>query len=380
MMTKRRESVRALFSIATSTVTALFAVCGAAGDLQSVRDIVEKEIADGIVHGAAVAAGDADGVRLSGAWGWTDATHAVPMTTRTVIDVASVTKATAGVTAFLVAHARGQVDFDAPFTNALRSYRAPLGRPVTIRDLANHRSGFGETEKGGRPYLDKNPTNMLDKILSFPPAVPEPDAVNYACRNYVLLGQLLEQVVGRRVDDFCRTEIFGPVGMNDTSLGAPLPTLPRTRLAQTMAAPGPGVISDFVARPLWAAGIGTFNAGLFTTAEDLARLMRVYLRGGVCDNGTRLFGPAEVAEVSRIPDRRMDGTRSFGWLQVDTVFDAPVFEGVLFHSGWSGQSVFFDLKRQRFAVVLTTRCGDYDRAKRDRGRIAAALLAAEFSK
>ena len=36
-----------------------------------------------------------------------------------------------------------------------------------------------------------------------------------------------------------------------------------------------GVISDFVARPLWMAGIGTFNAGMFSTAEDLAKLMRV---------------------------------------------------------------------------------------------------------
>ena len=64
-------------------------------------------IRDGVIHGAAVVAGGPDGETFSGAWGWADPAHARPMTTRTVVDVASVTKAAAGVTAFLVAHARG---------------------------------------------------------------------------------------------------------------------------------------------------------------------------------------------------------------------------------------------------------------------------------
>lgn len=46
----------------------------------------------------------------------------------------------------------------------------------------------------------------------------------------------------------------------------------------------------------------------------------------------------------------------------------------LFHSGWSGQTVLMDLRRKRYAVVPTTRCGDYTRAKRDRFSAIAALL------
>lgn len=61
------------------------------------------------------------------------------------------------------------------------------------------------------------------------------------------------------------------------------------------------MISDFVACPLWAAGVGTFNAGMFSTAEDLAKLMCVYLRGGVCDNGTRLWGVDEMAQIAPSP-------------------------------------------------------------------------------
>ena len=48
----------------------------------------------------------------------------------------------AGVTAYLVAHARGKVaDFDVPFTNCLPAYSAPLARTITLRAKSErHRS------------------------------------------------------------------------------------------------------------------------------------------------------------------------------------------------------------------------------------------------
>ena len=162
--------------------------------------------------------------------------------------------------------------------------------------------------------------------------------------------------------------------MNDTALGAPPPTIKRERLAQTFGTKKAGVISDYVARPLWAADISTFNAGLFSTAEDMAKLMRIYLRGGVCGNGTRLFGADEMALIAPSTTNRTDGARSFGWQYAAEDLPETLAGTSLFHTGWSGQTVLFDLKRSRFAVVLTTRCGDYKRAKRDRFAAIAALL------
>ena len=336
--------------------------------------IFEDDIRDGVIHGAAVVAGGLDGETKSGAWGWADAAHAVPMTTRTVVDIASVTKVAAGATAYLVAHAQGLVDFDAPFTNYLGAYTAPLARTVTIRDLANHVSGFGEADGSPRVYFDTDTATMLRNVLSMPPAEPTPGRVFYSCRNYVLLGQAFEAAVGRRVDEFCRREIFMPAGMKDSSLGAPLPAVGKERLAQTMGTDGPGVISDFVASPLWKAGTGTFNAGMFSTAEDMARLMRAYLRGGVCDNGTRLWGENEMAQIAPSATNRIDGARSFGWQFASADLPGELAGTSLFHSGWSGQTVLFDRKRRRYAVVLTTRCGDYGRAKKDRFKAIAALF------
>ena len=345
------------------------------GGVARCADIFAREIEDGVIHGATVMAGGLDGEPVSASWGWADAAHSVPMTPRTVIDMASVTTAAAGVTAYLVAHAKGLVDFDAPFTNYLAAYRAPLARTVTVRDLANHVSGFGEADgPGKRVYFSDSPGKMLDNILSMPPATPKAGAVVYSCRNYVLLGQMLERLAGCSVDEFVRREIFVPAGMKDSSLGRPLPSIGGERLAQTMGTPRPGVVSDYVARPLLDSGIGTLNAGMFSTAEDLARLMRTYLRGGVTDSGTRIFGAAEMDAIVPSPANRIDGARSFGWQSAFPNLPDELFGSALFHSGWSGQTVLFDLKRRRYAIVLTTRCGDYARAKRERFEAISALL------
>ena len=343
--------------------------------------IFEAELRDRVIHGATVMAGGVDGVDIVASWGWADAAHTVPMTPRTVIDMASVTKTAAGVTAYLIAHARGKVDVDVPFTNYLSAYSAPLSRTITLRDLANHVAGFGEADgKGKRVYFSNDPRTMLRNILSMPPKNPLPGKVFYSCRNYVLLGQAFEATLGCRAADFCRKEIFLPAGMNDTSLGAPLPSVGPERLAQTCGTKKGGVISDFVARPLWAAGIGTFNAGLFSTAEDMANLMRVYLRGGVCDDGTRLFGEAEMALIAPSATNKVEGARTFGWQSASENLPPELFGTSLFHSGWSGQTVLFDLKCRRYAIVITTRCGAYKRAKRDRFAAIGILMREDTGK
>jgi CubicO group peptidase (beta-lactamase class C family) len=113
---------------------------------------------------------------------------------------------------------------------------------------------------------------------------------------------------------------------------------------------------------------------MFSSAEDLAKLMRVYLRGGVCDDGTRLFGSKEMALIAPASTNQVNGARSFGWQYVDSGLPEALRGSALFHSGWSGQTVLFDLRKRRYAVVVTTRCGDYSRAKKDRFKAIAKLL------
>jgi CubicO group peptidase (beta-lactamase class C family) len=112
----------------------------------------------------------------------------------------------------------------------------------------------------------------------------------------------------------------------------------------------------------------------------MAKLMRVYLRGGVCDNGTQLFGADEMAQIAPSSTNRVEGARTFGWQYATANLPKELRGTSLFHSGWSGQTVLFDLKGRRFAVVITVRSGDYKRAKRERFAAIGALLRKEREK
>lgn len=342
--------------------------------MNTIRSIFENEIRDGIIHGAAVYAGTSKQDLFQENFGFAENGRRYPMRTDTVIDIASVTKAVACVTALLICRSRGWIDFDAPFTEYLPDFKAELFAPVRVRDLANHTSGFGDVPgQKQRLYFDESGTRMLENMLSVPPPYPPTREARYACWNYILLAMILERITGKRFPDFCREEIFLPLDMKDSSLGKPV-DVPPERLAQTFSTEKPGQISDFVAFRIYRDGGSTGNAGMFSTAGDLAKLLRCYLRHGELENGRRIFGEEAFREIA--PDRTetFDGYRRFGWVVYDGNMTDSEYGSSLLHSGWSGQTVFMNFEKDFFAVVLTTRCGDYDRAKKDRFEVIRQLF------
>jgi CubicO group peptidase (beta-lactamase class C family) len=86
-----------------------------------------------------------------------------------------------------------------------------------------------------------------------------------------------------------------------------------------------------------------------------------------------------MALIAPSTTNKVEGARTFGWQYASENLPPELFGTSLFHSGWSGQTVLFDQKSRRFAVVLTTRCGNYKRAKRERF-VAIGLLLGEESK
>ena len=335
--------------------------------MDRIREIVDAGIRDGVVRGVAVAAGSPDGLLLKAGYG--EAAPGVPMTPGTIIDVASVTKAVATTTALLICRDRGLVDFDAPFTRYLPDFEPELPEPVTVRQLAMHVSGFTHDGHEVRQYFSESGGEIMRNILRFPPEKPAGVCVEYMCWNFLLLGLIVERVTGERLDTFCAREIFTPLGMSDTSLGKPVSS-DRAKLAQTIETVRPGEISDFIAFRVYRDGLCAGNAGLFSTARDLIKFGSCILR-----HGEKLFSEESFREMTtpRTPEGALP-ERSFGWVVRDEFSPPAASAGTVFHSGWSGQTVLYDWERGRSAVVLTTRCGDYDRAKRDRFAIAELLL------
>jgi CubicO group peptidase (beta-lactamase class C family) len=117
---------------------------------------------------------------------------------------------------------------------------------------------------------------------------------------FAVLGEIIRSVAGRSCADFLRTEIFEPLWMNDTSLGAPEdwfsgPDAKGARIAEIRV---PDDQRDSALDWGWNSrywrGLGAPWGGVFSTPADLARFARMMLSGGSLE-GTSIFSKAIVS-------------------------------------------------------------------------------------
>ncbi len=337
----------------------------------SLERACREAAAGGVLHGAVVASGTAAGLELLWAGGMAAAGQ--PMRTDSIFDVASVTKAVATATACGICIDRGLLDPDAP----ARLYLPELGQlphhPIRVRDLACHCSGYDNRKFDALP-----PDRMLAAIAQTPPQRPPGTSHVYACRNYILLGLIAEAVAQTPLARICRDGIFDPLAMRDTAFGPIDAKLERVVPSETDA----GIISDPQARN---APRPVGNAGLFSTAADLAVFCRMILGGGRLGDA-RVLGEQAIAWLTRPINPPGMPAWSFGWdmQPCGECLHRParVSPSAIGHSGWTGQSVWIDPAAGSFAIVLTNRtyrpqCGDnYQASKRLRARLADIALAA----
>src|SRR5262249_23494830 len=144
--------------------------------------------------------------------------------------------------------------------------------PITVRDLMTHFSGL-------RPDLDLTPVwsgyeTGIQKALSEKSVTPPGERFVYSDINFELLGEIVRRVSGKPCDGLVREEISTPLGMRDTMFRPGATLLPRIAPTEFDAATNKilrGVVHDPTAR--YMGGVAG-HAGVFTTADDLARYCR----------------------------------------------------------------------------------------------------------
>lgn len=269
------------------------------------------------IPSAVVVAGTADGITYRRAFGGARLD--------TVFDLASLTKVVATTTVAMKLVEEGRLSLD---DRVARHLPAFADRDITIEQLLTHRSGLPA-------YLTPSPGQGADDILAAFPRLAGPKVYRYSCCNMIALARVLETVGGRPLAALARELVFEPLGMRDTGF-APDPS----RCAPTAPGLPPGVVHDPLARAYGSPERTPGNAGLFSTADDLAVFCRALLGG-------RLLKPETL--------RRMwtsdADTRGLGW----DVFDDPPYKPGVGHTGFTGTLIWMDPERGRFAVVLSNR-------------------------
>jgi CubicO group peptidase (beta-lactamase class C family) len=274
---------------------------------------------------------------------------------RTIYDLASLTKVVATTTMAMILVDEGRLDIDKPVSAFIPAYKGGLRDKVTVRHLLTHSAGY----PGGVTYLYKDlkgKQQYLDYITRMELLFEPGTKTVYTDLGEILLGEVLERVAGQDIPSFAKERIFEPLGMKDT-LFRPGPEL-IPRIAPTEIDPWRGRLlrGEVHDENAFAYGGAAAHAGLFGTAEDLARFAQMMLNGGVFEH-KRIVSRETLEKFTTRANVVPDSSRALGW---DTP-SAQSSAGELFsprsfgHTGFTGTSLWMDPERKVFAILLTNR-------------------------
>ena len=328
--------------------------------------VIHDAIAARETPGAVVLVGQGDRVLFRKAWG---DRALVPrreaMTIDTIFDLASLTKVVATTTAVMMLIEDGRVRLVDPIAKFIPEFGKYGKDRVTIRDLLTHMSGLRPDVDVSFDWVGYNRAIELasEEILTAPPG----RRFVYSDINYFLLAEVVARVSGQPFDRFVRDRIFVPLGMKDTMFKPPAALSPRIAPTQGCTPYGwpcegegmtmlRGVVHDPTARRM---GGVAGHAGVFGTADDLARFCRMLLGGGAIPGGARVLAPLSVARMtSPATPAGEPNVRGFGW-DIDSSYSANRGElmplGSFGHTGFTGTSIWLDPATQVFIVFLSSR-------------------------
>ncbi len=284
-----------------------------------------------------------------------------PLDEQTVFDAASLTKPVVTATLVQLLRERGRLDMEAPLQRYLPDCGGPEKAAITLRQLLTHTSGLPPTLPGNGAGNWSGNADAQRIACGLPLEAAPGTHFRYSDVNFILLGLVVARQSGQPLERFAEEALFRPLGMTDSGY-LPLRRLDAQRIAPTEREPEPdgpplrGAVHDPTARKM---GGVSGNAGLFTTAADLARFARMLLAGGLTPDGRRLLSPESVAllTTAQTPPALAE-QRSLGW-DVSTPYSRP--RGTLYsstsfgHTGFTGCVLWIDPASRSFYVLLSNR-------------------------
>jgi methyl acetate hydrolase len=255
--------------------------------------------------------GNREGTLWSGAAGQAAKGQAAKLDT--VFRIFSMTKAI-GSTAAMILMDRGKLKADATVESILPEFskcklllrfdgKHPLvtapSVKATVRHLATHTSGLayeffhGDMAKymegTAAPTILSGLLNSMNYPLMFEPGTGWAYGIGIDW-----LGRIVEKIDGRRIDKFCKEEIFDPLGMNDTAFEV-LPHM-ASRLAEVNIRGEDGKFGPFDLAPPSKPEFYGMGHALYSTAPDYLKFLRMYLNKGAF-NGKRLLSEAGLESM-----------------------------------------------------------------------------------
>lgn len=288
------------------------------------------------------------------------------MTTNTVFDMASCSKAMSTATCAMILIDRGQlrlldrVDQYVPGFENWKDTITGETEAIRIINLMTHTSGlppYAPVQDLKKKYGSPNPKAVVDWISHCRRLYAPEKGWTYSCCNYIMLQQVIEKITGQSIQQFAHDNIFAPLGMRYTDY-RPTKELAALCAPTEKQADGKcllGVVHDPLACTMMAGLSG--NAGLFSSAKDVATYCAAILNGGEF-KGKRILSPLAVKCMTTVPRSLEQFGHTPGWgnstpysSNLGDLLSSQAFG----HTGYTGTSIVMDPVND-VAIILLTNC------------------------
>lgn len=338
------------------------------------------------------------------------AADAPAVTSETLYDIASMSKATATVTGLMRTYEEGLIGLDTRMAEVIPQLENTPKADIRVSQLLFHESGMPAvldmkrlmmdtaTFKGplttarptaansikidNRLYGNKDARLRADLVAASTTDAPvarglyatdaaydtvmsriyradlrKTDRYNYSCLNFALLSDMQQRVTGVDFDQWVDTEVFGPIGAYRTGY-RPSQWYDVTKIAPTENDPFlrrqtiQGYVHDEMAA--FAGGV-LGNAGLFSTADDIAKLCQMLLNDGHYGDRQILL-PSTVKLFTTTKSPTADRTLGFDLAgRSKAMRETGIPADAYGHTGFTGTCFWIDPEDDIVMVFLSNR-------------------------
>jgi uncharacterized protein YbbC (DUF1343 family)/CubicO group peptidase (beta-lactamase class C family) len=321
-----------------------------APSFDAIDALMQAAVAKGSMPGGVVIIGHNGAVVYRKAFGSRslEPTHEA-MTADTIFDLASLTKVIATTTAMMQLLDEGRIRLNDPVAAYLPEFAQNGKGQITVRELLTHFSGLP-------PDLDLKESwqgrdTAYNMAMQARPMYPPGTRFLYSDINFEVLGFIVEKISGMSLNEYTSTHVFAPLGMTETTFLPPASWIPR--IAPTQYDENRkmlrGVVHDPTARRM---GGVAGHAGLFSTADDLAKFAQELLSGS-----PKILTREAIAKMSTPQQPATAASlRGLGW-DIDSPFSSNRGEllpvGSFGHTGFTGTSLWIDPVTNTYIILLT---------------------------
>lgn len=240
-------------------------------------------------------------------YGEADRGRGIAATPDTRFDIGSLSKQFTAA-AILRLESEGRLSVHDPVSRWIPDYPRPAGDQITLHHLLTHTAGLPSLGRRGQlEHVTEDCTpRTLDQLIAYSRDLPldfEPGAeYRYSNSGYALLAAVVERASGMPFDDYLRTALFDPAGLDHTGRLTVGEQAPDIAVGYTGYAPE--ITPRGCVHPSWHTGAG----GLFSTARDLLRWDQALAAG-------RILPPEQLAKFyhPHVQTGRAGRAYAYGW-------------------------------------------------------------------